>query len=241
MNNNLLAHSTYNYSELTFDALDVWLNSVVSPPLGRPAPDFRLYRLDDRETWLSQIWAEHSYTVVEFGSMTCPACKLHAAAMEELARRYNDSGVGFVFVYTRETHPGEVISHLTSLVQKFCHARLFRERLRITRPILVDTLDGACHRAYGALPNMTWIFNQTGVAFYKSTWTDVNSIGHALNYFLGVVRRQRAGEYLRPFLVEMAAFETYDAEAVQQALRENGAKALEDYQEAVRDYLAYVP
>jgi hypothetical protein len=161
--------------------------------------------------------------------------------MEELARRYNDSGVGFVFVYTREAHPGEVITHLTSLAQKFCHARLFRERWRITRPILVDTLDGACHRAYGAWPNMTWIFNQRGVPVYKSTWTDVTSIGNSLDYFLGVAQRRPTGGYLRPFLVEMVAYETYDSEAVQQSLKDSGAKALEDYHGAVRDYLAYVP
>ena len=69
-------------------------------------------------------------------------------------------GVGSVFLYTHEAHPGENYPHLTSLAQKLEHAKALRDVLDVTRPILVDALDGACHRAYGSMPNMSWIFNR---------------------------------------------------------------------------------
>ena len=83
--------------------------------------------------------------------------------MNALAKRFAAQEVGAVFLYTHEAHPGEQYPHLTSMAQKFNHARALRDILGVTRPILVDSLDGACHRAYGSMPNMTWIFSRSGV------------------------------------------------------------------------------
>jgi hypothetical protein len=65
----------YNYDAFTREKVLPWLNFENSPPLGRPAPDFPLWSLDDgrtegSQTSLSEIWSEHSYTIVEFGSFT---------------------------------------------------------------------------------------------------------------------------------------------------------------------------
>lgn len=61
----------YNYDEFVPAKFEPWLNFESSPPLGQPAPDFPLWRMDDqRETSLSAIVAAHRYTVVEFGSFT---------------------------------------------------------------------------------------------------------------------------------------------------------------------------
>ena len=35
------------------------------------------------------------------------------------------------------------------------------------RPILVDSLDGACHRAYGSMPSMSWVIDRGGRPVYK--------------------------------------------------------------------------
>ena len=94
--------------------------------------------------------------------------------MDAIAEQYKKDKVGSIFLYTNEAHPGENYPHLTSLPQKFHHARDLRDKLGITRPILVDSLDGACHRTYGGMPNMTWIFNRTGIPIYKSDWTDAD-------------------------------------------------------------------
>ena len=104
--------------------------------------------------------------------------------MNALAQKYADQKMGSIFLYTHEAHPAEIYPHLTSMKQKFKHARDLRDVLGVTRPILVDSLDGACHRTYGSMPNMTWIFNKSGIPLYKSDWTDVVSVEFAIKYLL---------------------------------------------------------
>lgn len=61
----------YNYDEFVPEKFEKWLNFEGSPPLGQPAPDFPLMRLADGATvHLSDIWSDHVYTIVEFGSFT---------------------------------------------------------------------------------------------------------------------------------------------------------------------------
>lgn len=60
----------YNYDEFVPAKFMPWLNFQNSPPLGQPAPDFPLWRLDGTETRLSAVWAAYAYTIVEFGSFT---------------------------------------------------------------------------------------------------------------------------------------------------------------------------
>ncbi len=82
--------------------------------------------------------------------------------MEKLATEYRDKGFDFVFVYTREAHPGELHPHHTRFEQKLDQARVFQSQYDIGRPILVDSLDGAAHRAYGALPDMLYLIGRCG-------------------------------------------------------------------------------
>jgi hypothetical protein len=60
----------YNYDEFIPENFEPWLNFASSPPLGYPGPDFPLWHLDGRETTLSEIWSQHAFTIVEFGSFT---------------------------------------------------------------------------------------------------------------------------------------------------------------------------
>ncbi len=82
--------------------------------------------------------------------------------MEDMARRYADRAVRSVFLYTREAHPGENYRHHATMDDKRHHARAFREHNSIEREILLDDVAGTAHRAYGMLPNMTWIIGRGG-------------------------------------------------------------------------------
>ena len=152
--------------------------------------------------------------------------------MNEIAGRFASAGVGSVFLYTYEAHPGEYYPHLTSMEQKFRHARDMRDLLGVTRPILVDSLDGACHRAYGSMPNMSWIFTQSGVPVYKANWTDAASIANALDYLVDVLERRRTGERLAPFRAERLDYHNTDREAFYKGLERNGPKAVREFREA---------
>lgn len=152
--------------------------------------------------------------------------------MNALAERFAPLDVGSIFVYTHEAHPGENYPHLTSFAQKIRHAQALRDILGVTRPILVDALDGACHRAYGSMPNMSWIFNRTGIPVYKSDWSDDFSVANALDYFLQVNERRRAGGRLAPFHVERLDYRNHDRTAFYQGLERNGPKAVAEFRAA---------
>ncbi len=152
--------------------------------------------------------------------------------MSELAKRFAAHGVGSIFLYTHEAHPGEHYPHLTSMAQKHAHARDLRDVLGVTRPILLDALDGACHRAYGSMPNMTWIFNRAGVPLYKSDWTDAHSVANALDYFVDVLERRRERERLVPFRVERLDYRASDRDAFFAGLARSGPKAVREFRES---------
>jgi hypothetical protein len=155
-----------------------------------------------------------------------------APSMNAIAERFAHAGVGSIFLYTHEAHPGEYYPHLTSFEQKLRHARDLRDKLGVTRPILVDALDGACHRAYGSMPNMIWIIANAGVPVYKADWTDANSVQNALEYFVAVPGRRRAGERLAPFHVERMDLRNQDREAFYKGLERNGPKAVREFRAA---------
>ena len=152
--------------------------------------------------------------------------------MNALAEKLVDKKVNSVFLYSHEAHPGEHYPHLTSMEQKFRHAEALRDVYGVTRPIYVDSLDGACHRAYGSMPNMTWIFNRAGQIMYKADWTDVDSVELAVEYLLRVNERRRNREALGPFRVEKLDFREIDRDAFYRGLEEAGPKAVKEFSEA---------
>lgn len=152
--------------------------------------------------------------------------------MNELSERMADNKVGSFFLYTHEAHPAEHYPHLTSMAQKFEHAQALREVYGVSRPILVDALDGACHRAYGSMPNMTWIFDRRGTVLYRSAWTDVHSIESMIGYLLEVNQRRRSRELLTPFMVERVDYRVVDREGFYKGLERNGPRAVTEFAEA---------
>jgi hypothetical protein len=154
-----------------------------------------------------------------------------APSMNAIADQYAHQGVGSIFLYTHEAHPGEYYPHLTSMEQKFRHATALRDVLVVTRPIYIDALDGACHRNYGSMPNMSWIFTRSGVPVYKSDWTDSHSVQNAIEYFLQVAGRRREGERMAPFRVERLDYRIQDQKQFYAGLERNGPKAVREFRE----------
>jgi hypothetical protein len=152
--------------------------------------------------------------------------------MNALADQVAAQDVGSIFLYTHEAHPGEHYPHHTSMADKFKHARTLRDMLGVKRPILVDALDGACHRRYGSMPNMTWIFNRAGTPVYKSNWTDANSVENGIRYFLDVALRRRDKERLIPFRVERLDYRTSDPDQFYEGLARSGPKAVREFDES---------
>jgi hypothetical protein len=149
--------------------------------------------------------------------------------LEPMAREYGPQGFAFLFVYTREAHPGEHYGPHRSMEQKLAHARAFKERGQVERPILVDDLVGTGHKLYGALPNMSYILGRSGRVLFRSDWTDAPTIELVLNYLLTVRARRRAGERLVGFYAEFMGYRTVDPVKFQQGLEVAGPQAVEDF------------
>ena len=151
-----------------------------------------------------------------------------------MARRYAQHGVTFVFVYTREAHPGERYPHLTSLEQKIRHARDMVVRDGLRRPMLVDDLEGTVHHAYGRLPNMTYIVGGGGRLLYRASWTDAENIGLVLDQIIACRDNRRGGTQHRPFHIEWEGNVVADRQRFVELLLETaGPKAVTEYIEAV--------
>lgn len=152
-----------------------------------------------------------------------------APAMDELADRHGDRGVTSVFVYTREAHPGEHYRHHTSMEGKRENARALVEHCDLRRRILLDDLQGTVHRAYGLLPNMTWIVGLGGRVLYKATWTDPDDVESALRRALDAAERRREKLKQLPFYSERLVYRSRDDDAFRAGLVRNGPQAVSDF------------
>ncbi|HEV2236464.1 MAG TPA: hypothetical protein VGR57_07350 [Ktedonobacterales bacterium] len=149
--------------------------------------------------------------------------------MDPLAAEFAPLGFRSAFIYTREAHPAEYLRHHTSFEQKLALARQFRDEQRVRREILVDALDGACHRDYGALPNMTWIILRGGTIAYKAAWTDAADVRDAMSGIARLSDLRRQGGRLAPFWTERLGFRVVDQAAFNAGLERNGPQAVADF------------
>ena len=147
-----------------------------------------------------------------------------APAMHDIAHEFADRAVASVFVYTREAHPAESYGHHTDFEAELRHARALRDELGVSRPILVDDLEGSCHRAWGMLPNMAWIVLGGGTIGYKADWTDPMDVAGALEELL-----EDDGSAKTPFYNERLRHRVNDREAFMRGLQRNGPKAIQDF------------
>jgi len=151
-----------------------------------------------------------------------------------MAREYTNKGFVFLFLYTREAHPGENFPAHRNIEQKLAHARAFKDRLQIERPILVDDLVGTAHKLYGMLPNMTYIIGRGGKILFRADWTDPPTIEWAVRYLQDSRARRREGLHLAPFYAEIVGYRWNTPAKVMEGLVRAGPKAVEDYERAMQ-------
>lgn len=148
--------------------------------------------------------------------------------MDDLADRFANRAVRSVFIYTREAHPGENYRHHRSMTDKRANARAYLEHSKVRRQILLDDLGGTAHRAYGSLPNMTWIIGRGGMIHYKSAWTSEADIAEALEAVLDFQANRAKREWVA-FYSERSAWSTRDLAKFMAGLERAGPQAVADY------------
>ena len=158
-----------------------------------------------------------------------------------MARQFALKNITFVFLYTREAHPGENYPAHRNFEQKFAHARAFRTEFKVERPILVDDLVGTAHKLYGALPNMAYLISRGGRVLFRADWTDPPTIEHALHYVLNSRARRRQGLRLAPFYAELLGYRWNDPVKFQKGLARAGQQAVDDFDRAMKQRLKQGP
>jgi hypothetical protein len=107
-----------------------------------------------------------------------------------------------------------------------------RDEVGIRRPILVDDLAGTAHRAYGLLPNMTWVVGRGGRILYRSDWTSAANVEAFLERYEQARRRKPPSGMVAPYVSEQVEFRDVDREAFYARLRRNGPRAYEEFKRA---------
>lgn len=131
-------------------------------------------------------------------------------------------------MYTREAHPGENLPAHRTVEDKQAAARRLRDEIGISRPILVDGLEGAAHHAYGLMPNMTWVLGRGGVILYKAAWTSAARVGE----FLERYEARPSGPQHVPFLTEQVEVQQRDMKAFYRGLERNGPRSVAEFARA---------
>lgn len=158
-----------------------------------------------------------------------------------MAREYEPKGFSFVFIYTREAHPGEHYPAHRSIEQKLSHARAFKKEFGIDRPILVDDLVGTGHALYGTLPNMTYLIGRGGKVLFKADWTDAPTIETVLKYVLSARARRQEGMRLAPFYAEFVGYRWSDMSKMREGLARAGQQAVDDFARVTKRWMEHGP
>lgn len=148
--------------------------------------------------------------------------------MEELYQQYKDKGVTHLFVYVREAHPGENYPQPDTVEQKLAHARAFQREEKIRRTIVVDTIDGDVHQAYGDLSDSAFVVDKRGILVYKAAWTRGEDIRHFVEMLVRADEARGQGQSLQRTYVEKLISWPMDIDRSRRGLRRAGQKAVED-------------
>jgi hypothetical protein len=137
-----------------------------------------------------------------------------------------------VFIYTREAHPGENVPCHDSFERKLACAKLLAEEAGIRRDILVDDLEGTVHRAYGLMPNMTWVIGRGRRVAYKANWTSATNVEAFLRRFLAGRAAHPPGTSPAMYETQQAEFRYPDRKRFMQHLLRNGPRAAAEFESA---------
>jgi hypothetical protein len=147
--------------------------------VGHPAPDFNLKKLDGQSVQLSSY--KGKIVLLVFGSYTSPSFRQRATALERLKREYG-TRIYPIIVYTSENHPvgqwevqrnkdqGISVEQPTDMDGRMALAKRARDALKLTTPLVIDTMDDATSKAYGGTTNAAILIGRDGTILARQKW-----------------------------------------------------------------------
>jgi len=167
---------------------------------GDRVPDFDLPTLDGGRFRSDALGTRPALLI--FGSRTCPVTESAGPRLERLHRELGDD-VRFVFVNTREAHPGEQIPQPKTFDEKWAHAQTVQDHHGFSFEVAVDDIDGQLHRHLSPKPNSAYLLLPDGTIAYRAHWAnDDAALTDAIDAVLAghPPPRGRSRAMLRPLL-----------------------------------------
>lgn len=175
---------------------------ATAPAVAAPAPDFELTDIDGNDVALHDLVGDKP-VVVQLGSYSCPVFRYRRFDMQELQREFLGR-VDFVVVYTQEAHPVDSINPYVDRIwnpvinkvvgvnlpehksaeQRRTQASATYDLVELDSLFLVDGMDNAVWRQYGAAPSAAYVVDLQGNIYLRQPWVYPKEIRKALNEIL---------------------------------------------------------
>ena len=222
------AERAYNAAEFAAGAGAANPGETMPAQVGVAAPEFEAETLDGKIVRLSDFRGR-SHVVMMTGAVTSPMCAFEVPEFNQLQTDFAAQGVGFLFLYTRESHPAENYGAHSSFEQKLSYARELQRLESIHFPILVDHLDGRIHRAYGVWPNALFVIHKDGRLIFRSNMANHRELRQLLEDIIAAERAVAAGRVVHLQYSERVVAQVADQATHRRVYERAGARAFEDY------------
>jgi hypothetical protein len=200
------------------------------PQPGEKAPDYRLRSLDGEKFRLRDFQG-HKNVLLVFGSATCPMTAGCMEGLNDLHEEFGDE-VQFFFIYVREAHPGDKLPAHQSMNEKIAAAELLRAEDEIDFPVLVDELDGAVHRDYGARPNPAFLIDKSGRVAFRALWAQPKVLREALQELLNIQEHRGCDRAIVRDGEDRSIAVRHGLMHAHRALQRGGTKSVRDFRRA---------
>ena len=216
----------YNLEE--FAASSPNPGETMAAKVGGAAPSFEASTPDGTTIHLSDF-RNKRHVVIMTGAVTSPMCAFEIPAFNQLHQEFDDRGVSFFLLYTRESHPAENYPAHDSFEQKLAYARDLERLDDVRFPILVDSLDGKIHRSYGTWPNALFVIHKDGRLIFRSNMANHRELSQFLEDLMAAEQAAAQGQVLHLQYSERIMPHEADQATHRRVYERAGPKAFEDY------------
>lgn len=218
----------YNSAEFTVAAASLGPGETMPAKVGAQAPEFEAATLDGKLLRSSDFRGKR-HVVIMSGAVTSPMCAFEIPAFNQLNQEFDNRGVSFFLLYTRESHPAENYAAHTSFEQKLACARDLQRLENVQFPIIVDHLDGGIHRALGVWPNALFVIHKDGRLIFRSNMANDRELRQFLQDLLAAEKAAAEGQVTHLQYSERLLPHVADQETHRRVYERAGPKAFEDY------------
>ncbi len=175
---------------------------TTAPAVGEPAPDFTLLDLDGQSVELTELIGDRPI-VLQLGSHSCPVYRYRRFSMSGLYEDFRDR-VHFLLVYTVEAHPvgskspyrqgewdpwwnrltGVRVRQPPDEESRRRQAESSHERLKLEPMMVVDEMDDAVWRSFGAASSPAFVIDREGRIAARQVWVEPKEIRQVLDRLL---------------------------------------------------------